>query len=198
MLKKLVNKLSEHPGIYTFLRKIIEANFKSHKIVISNELNNPGLILDIPCGVGEFSIFFDETSYTGIDISERYINYAKKKYGKNFLIGDALNLDFPNESFDSVLVSGFFHHLNGEEVSKVLGEVHRILKENGKFLLIEDAPAKNFFSRWLQKYDVGADIREMGFYNSLLNKNFRVDKMYPLKSGLWYYSVFVMSKYNKG
>ncbi|MFH1376318.1 MAG: class I SAM-dependent methyltransferase [Candidatus Woesearchaeota archaeon] len=194
MLKRLSNKLSEYPGIYTFLRKVIEANFKSQRKIIANELPKHGLVLDIPCGVGEFSVFFDKENYTGVDLSEAYVNYGKEKYGKNMVVGDALNLDFGDEYFDSVLVSGFFHHLSEEETGKVIDEVHRVLKKNGVFLLIEDAPAKNFISKRLQKYDVGANIRNGNEYLSMLKSKFNVEKFYPMKSGLWFYSVFVLKK----
>ena len=194
MLKRLANKLSEYPGVYTFLRKVIEANFRSQRKVIKNELGDSGLILDIPCGVGEFSVFFDKDNYIGLDLSEGYVEYGKKKYNKSMVVGDARNLPFEKDYFDSVLVSGFFHHLNEEDVDKVLNESYRVLKEDGKLLLIEDAPSRNFVSKWLQKYDVGANIRELGHYIPILSKKFKLEKFYPIKSGLWYYSVFVLRK----
>lgn len=194
MLKRLTNKLSENPAIYTFLRKIIENNFKSHRLVIADELPNPGLLLDVPCGIGEFSVFFDHDDYLGVDISENYVGYAKKKYGKRFLVGDATRLNLGDGTFDSVLVSSFFHHLNEEDVDRVLGEIYRVLKKDGKFVLIEAVPGKNFVSRALQRYDVGVNIRKHGEYFPFLKTRFNIEKVYPMKSGLWYYSVFVMRK----
>ena len=98
MLKKLSNKLSEYPGIYTFLRKIIENNFKAQRKVISQEVSGVnGKILDVPCGIGEFSVFFDKKNYVGVDLSKIYVDYAKRKYGKIFVVGDALNLVFDDD-----------------------------------------------------------------------------------------------------
>lgn len=194
MLKKLANKLSEYPGIYTFLRKVIEFDFRSHKSVIFNELSDSGQLLDIACGIGEFSIFFDNEKYTGVDLSESYIKYGRNKYKKNLIIGDARKLDFKDASFDSVLISGFFHHLNDEDTNIVLSEAHRVLKDGGRLLIIEDAPGKNFISKKLQKYDVGANIREISYYIPILTKKFNLEKAYPMKSGLWYYSVFLLRK----
>ncbi len=194
MIKKVTDKLSEYPGIYTFLRKIIEFNFQAQRNVISRELNNPGKVLDIACGIGEFSVFFNKEGYTGVDLSEAYVKYGTNKYKKNFVVGDALNLKFEDNSFDSVLISGFFHHLKMEDVEKSLQEASRVLKENGKILLIEDSPSKSFFNKKLQSYDVGADIRSMDEYSEVLSKYFEIEKKYPLKSGFWDYSVFVLRK----
>lgn len=194
MLKRLANKLSEYPVAYTFLRKIIEANFTSQRKVISKELSNSGLILDIPCGIGEFSVFFDKDRYVGVDLNEEYVRYGVKKYKKNLMVGDATQLVFDDESFDSVLISGFLHHLNNEEVVKVLDESYRVLKKDGKLLLIEDAPGRSFISKYLQRYDVGTNIRSIDYYHKILSEKFKIEKVYPLSSGLWFYSVFVLRK----
>lgn len=194
MLKKVTDKLSEYPGIYTFLRKIIEFNFRTQRRIISRELKNPGKVLDVPCGIGEFSIFFDKECYIGMDLSEVYVDYAKKKHRKNFLVGDALNLNFSKDSFDSVLVSGFFHHLDWNQVEESIKEIKRVLREDGRVLLIEDAPSTFFISKKLQSYDVGANIRGMEAYSALLKKYFKIEKKYPVKSGFWDYSVFVLKK----
>ena len=136
MLKKIANKLSQYPGVYTFLRKIIENNFNSQRKVIKEELKEPGKILDIACGIGEFSVYFDKDKKIGLDNEEKYINYAKKKFNRTFIIGDALDLNFKKNSFDSILMSGFLHHLSDEDITKAIKEVHKVLKKGGKFLLI--------------------------------------------------------------
>ncbi|MBT7237947.1 class I SAM-dependent methyltransferase [Candidatus Woesearchaeota archaeon] len=195
MLKKLSNKLSEYPGIYTFLRKIIENNFKAQRKVISQEVSGVnGKILDVPCGIGEFSVFFDKKNYVGVDLSKIYVDYAKRKYGKIFVVGDALNLVFDDDYFNFVFISGFFHHLDLEQVKKSIFELNRILSSGGKALIIEDSPGKSFAVRKLQKYDVGANIRDASVYSELFEKYFVIEKKYPMKSGMWDYTVFVLKK----
>ena len=197
MLKKLSNKLSEYPGIYTFLRKIIENNFKMQRKVISSKVFGiDGRILDIPSGIGEFSVFFDNENYIGVDLSKTYVDYAKKKYGKTFVVGDALNLVFDDEYFNFVFVSGFFHHLDLDQVKKSIFEINRVLSSEGKVLIIEDAPGRSFAVRKLQKYDVGANIRDASIYSQLLEKYFVIEEKYPVKSGMWDYTVFVLKKKN--
>ena len=195
MLKKVSDKLSQYPGIYTLLRKGIEFNFRTQKKIISEEFGeNSGLVLDLPSGVGEFSVFFDKENYVGVDLDENYVEYGKKKYGKKLVVGDAMALPFGEGYFDGALVSGFFHHLGFAEVERSLLETSRVLKDGGKMLLIEDSPGSSFVTKKLQKYDVGANIRPMEDYISVLEKHFEIEKKYPVKSGFWTYSVFVCKK----
>lgn len=200
MIKKLICALSENPAIFCFLRKVIEFNFVTIKRVIQKEfgviITDPGkLILDVPCGTGEFSPLFPEEGYTGIDISPRYIDYALRHYKKMFYCRDACNNGFKEAYFDLVLIIGFFHHLDMSDIEKALHEVRRVLKPGGRVLLIEDAPVKSswdFISRILQSQDVGSNIRSSDVYKAILQKHFFIQRYYPIRNAFWDYSVFVL------
>lgn len=203
MLKRIVKALSQNPRIFNILRRVIEFNFVTIKKAIAQELFlNEALprdghkkILDVPCGTGEFCMFFKPESYIGIDISQTYINYAKKNYKRAFFCRDALNNGFNDGYFSSVLVVGFFHHLDDRAIDLVLKEIRRSIKIDGKLLLIEDAPTSsrwNIIGRALQGLDVGERIRGSEAYIEVLKKYFMIDKYYPIRSGFWDYSVFVL------
>lgn len=195
MLRKLIDKIGKNPVVFNTARMILEANFIGERKVIRNELGvRPGKILDVPCGTGEFSFLFNEEDYTGIDIDPRYVDYAVKKHRKKFLIMDATNMSFSANHFDAVLTVGFFHHLTNEQIILVLKEIRRVLKKEGKFLLIEDAPTRNklnFIGKLGQKYDRGANIRDSDFYAEEISRIFDLKKCYAMRSGCWDYSVFV-------
>ena len=62
--------------------------------------------------------------------------------------------------------------------------------------LIEDAPITskwNFIGRFLQRYDVGNNIRTAEEYKKVIGKYFVIDKYYPIRNGFWSYSVFALS-----
>ena len=198
-LKRVLQQIVDYPPILDFVRRVIEANFRGEKKVIKSELlGREGQILDLPCGTGIFSPLFPDATYTGIDLGEHYVLRARKQFPqKKFLVGDALDLKFPDKSFDSVLTIGFLHHLDPPEVLKSLAEIHRVLKPGGIFLLIEDCPTRsrwNVFGRFLQAWDAGGRIRERGYYEDLLKEKFTLQKSYPLTAGLWDYGVFVCRK----
>lgn len=68
-------------------------------------------------------MLFDCESYHGLDISKKYIDYARKKYDRKLLHGDAMHNGVDNNYFDKILTLGFLHHLDDSSVSSVLKEV---------------------------------------------------------------------------
>jgi ubiquinone/menaquinone biosynthesis C-methylase UbiE len=204
-LKKIIQLLADNPIIFNVLRRIIEANYVSLKKVIRAEFSlgkrrtTPVVenILDVPCGTGEFSLLFDADSYHGLDISEKYINYARGKYNRKYYCIDARQSGFDDDYFDKILTIGFLHHLDDAAISSVLREAKRVLKPDGVLLLIEDTPTSsnwNIVGKVLQKFDIGSNIRLGTEYKALLEKYFNTKRYYQVKSGFWDYSVFVLSQ----
>jgi ubiquinone/menaquinone biosynthesis C-methylase UbiE len=209
-MKKVVRFLVDKPAVFNTLRCIIEANYVSLKRVIKKEfsldrenekLSAEEKILDIPCGTGEFCMLFPPNNYLGLDISEKYIKHAQKKYKHTFISGDALKTGFDDNYFDKILMLGFLHHLDESMVKSILKEAKRILKPDGVLLLIEDTPvsaAWNIIGKVLQRYDVGSNIRPASTYKSALEEDFGIRQLYNVKSGFWEYSVFVLSSKETG
>jgi ubiquinone/menaquinone biosynthesis C-methylase UbiE len=203
-MKKVVRYLAGRPVLFNALRRLIEADYVSLKRAIKNEFSLEGgkeegsageRILDVPCGTGEFSMLFPSDSYHGLDISKQYIDYARKKYDKKYFCRDARKTGFGPHYFDKILMLGFLHHLDDSEVNSVLKEVKRILKPDGMLLMIEDAPTSsrwNIIGSFLQRLDIGSNIRTAVEYKSILSRYFLILRYYHVKSGFWDYSVFVL------
>lgn len=71
-------------------------------------------------------------SVTGIDIDEDAIAYAQKNYRKDnliFQVGDALDLQFPNDSFDVVICSQVYEHV--PDACLMMDEIFRVLVPGG-------------------------------------------------------------------
>jgi ubiquinone/menaquinone biosynthesis C-methylase UbiE len=90
-------------------------------------------VFDLACGQGYCAIRASEkgAEAIGIDLSENMIELAKKLApNADFKVGDAEELPFGDGEFDVVLINfGMLHFPNPE---KVLAEVFRVLKPNGK------------------------------------------------------------------
>lgn len=98
-------------------------------------------ILEIGVGNGRDSIYFAKmgNEVTGIDIAQGAVDLAKKNSKKEgvedkiqFQVGDAENLEFPDESFDTVYSISVLHSTILAESFK---EIARVLKPGGKFML---------------------------------------------------------------
>lgn len=88
-----------------------------------------GELLDIGCGTKPYQKFFPHIKkYVGLDQAD-----TPTKSKDIDVVGDALNLPFQNESFDSVLSTQTLEHV--KDPQKMISEIGRILKEGGQVLL---------------------------------------------------------------
>ncbi|MFA8450475.1 MAG: bifunctional demethylmenaquinone methyltransferase/2-methoxy-6-polyprenyl-1,4-benzoquinol methylase UbiE [Bacteroidales bacterium] len=102
-------------------------------------------ILDIATGTGDLAIELAKNNpdkIIGVDISKGMLDIGKKKVGKMKLsntikleIGDSENLQFNDNEFD-IVMSGFGVR-NFENLDKGLSEMHRVLKPQGKLVILE-------------------------------------------------------------
>jgi len=99
--------------------------------------------LDYCCGNGKNNIFMAKNGAEsmGIDISGISVENCKKHAFEegvgdkaSFLVMDAENMKFENDSFDVVICSGVLHHL---DIEKAFRELSRVLKPEGEIICIE-------------------------------------------------------------
>lgn len=102
-----------------------------------------GAALDVCCGSGNNVAYLAENDFDcyGIDISKTAIGYAREKVaaaGKTceLLIGNVLNLPYPNNIFTLVFDRGCFHSQLPAERKTYAASIFRVLKSGGKFLLL--------------------------------------------------------------
>jgi arsenite methyltransferase len=112
---------------------------------------HPGeAILDIGCGAGVDTIIAalmlgPSGSVTGIDLVPEMLNRAKENtslvgaVNVEFMEGSAEELPFADNTFDVVISNGVFNLV--VDKTKALGEVHRVLKPGGRFMLADQVLA---------------------------------------------------------
>lgn len=95
-------------------------------------------LLDVGCGTGSIlSGIPAEKKRCGIDLSGQMIERAKETLGSaaELRVGDAEALPWPRESFDAVCCTFSFHHYTYP--GKVLSEMNRVLKTDGRLVLAD-------------------------------------------------------------
>ncbi len=92
-------------------------------------------LLDLGCGGGESSIYFalKGARCVASDWSPEMVNAAKKLAELNQVkidarVIDAMNIDFPDCTFDMVYAANMLHHV---DTMATLTEIHRVLKPGG-------------------------------------------------------------------
>ena len=120
----------------------------------------PQNVLDIGCGQGicANAIGDDSVKYIGVDPSEALIKRANEKYPKDnrsFIVANAYNLPFKNDSIDaSFSITVWFHLENLDDASR---ELARVLKPGGHFMIVTADP--DSYDLWETHYD---DIKREG------------------------------------
>ncbi len=118
-------------------------------------------VLDIGGGQGVASQFCIEKQYTNVEPSEYLVARAKEIYSKygNHVVGNVYDLPFPNKSFDAAFSITVWFHL--QDLTTAAREVSRVLKENGKFLIINPNPRA--YDVWRTLYSDIEDIDQKSF-----------------------------------
>lgn len=127
--------------------------------------NRNAKVLDVGCGSGFLSAILATLGYevTGVDLSEEMIEQSKAFVASEglqveFYQMNALELDFPDESFDFVLSRNLTWTLpNLEQAYK---EWLRVLKKGGKIINFDAEYAKDFAVERVQKHAAHVDCSE--------------------------------------
>lgn len=98
-------------------------------------------VLEIGCGLGTDGARFAKAGadYTGVDLTEAAVDFARKRFelfdlpGK-FRTADAEQLDFPDESFDVVYSHGVLHHT--PDINSAVRGIHRVLRPGGRAIVM--------------------------------------------------------------
>ncbi|MCL0066833.1 bifunctional demethylmenaquinone methyltransferase/2-methoxy-6-polyprenyl-1,4-benzoquinol methylase UbiE [Thermodesulfovibrionales bacterium] len=112
----------------------------------------PEIVLDVATGTGDFAIEalkLNPKKIIGIDISnemlalgEKKIQEKKLKQKIELLNGDSEDIPFEDSTFDAVTVA--FGIRNFGDLEKGLKEIARVLKNNGKLLVLEFSKPTKF------------------------------------------------------
>ena len=199
--RSALDRLAENPRSFTWLRKIVEADFHAVRRIVRRDLDlaRHGRILDLGCGTGELAPLFRNHEYLGLDLSRRYISYARNRFSDmRFGVSDAAQLPLRRASHDRVLIFGVLHHMDDSLARRVLIEVARVLRPGGLFLLLEDrreVATWNLLGRLIHSLDAGDNIRDREGYLSLSPpKLFHPERLFAFMSGICEYYGFLLRR----
>jgi ubiquinone/menaquinone biosynthesis C-methylase UbiE len=113
-------------------------------------------ILDVGCGTGSYLEFYQryKCNLYGIDTSPAMLDIAETRLGDTaeLHLGSATEMPYPDKSFDLVVSMLVIHEMDHPIRMGTLSEISRVLKEDGKVLLIDFNPGKpEGFEGWRTK-----------------------------------------------
>ncbi len=135
-------------------------------------------ILDVGCGTAQILRYIDGFSeYSGFDMSEEYIAYARKKYGKSpnvkFKLQNINDVTADEYGkYDIVLMMGIMMNLSDDEISHIMKTLNLLLKDDGRFLSFDSVYLEDTkgIAKFMLDYDRGHHLRDTKGYLDLMNK----------------------------
>ena len=154
-------KCNIHTMFYNFMAKTYDAGmgfyFKDNEssprnVVASLITEKDQNLLDVCAGTCHNSIAIAKKhknlNITAIDNSPKMLDVASntiKKYNISNIetnLMDATHLDFKDNFYDVVVISLVLHEVKEEIQQAILSEVHRVIKDNGRLIVVEWEPPK--------------------------------------------------------
>jgi len=134
-IKKRYNRVAR---IYDILEYPMETGFSKWREELLNQAD--GKTLEVGIGTGKNIPYYPEqVELTGIDFSPGMIEMAKKKVkdkgNVHLQVMDAENMEFEDNSFDTVVTSCVFCSV--PDPVQGLKEIRRVCKKEGKILMLE-------------------------------------------------------------
>lgn len=113
-------------------------------------------ILDVGCGTGSHLELYQryECNLYGIDLSPSMLAVARVRLGDSIQLdlGDATNMPYEDHRFDLIISMLSLHEMAEQTRSGVLSEMKRVLKDDGRILLIDFHPGPyQPLQGWLSK-----------------------------------------------
>ena len=113
-------------------------------------------ILDVGCGTGSHLELYQryKCDLFGIDLSPSMLSVARERLGDTAQLdlGNATEMPYEDDKFDLVISMLSLHEMSPDTRSAVIGEIKRVLKSDGRLLLIDFHPGPyQPFQGWVSK-----------------------------------------------
>ncbi|GGK18774.1 methyltransferase type 11 [Yeosuana aromativorans] len=136
-IKKRYNRIAKY--FDSFQKPMGTSGFDKWRKELVQQVN--GKTLEIGVGTGKnLPLYSKDIRLTAIDFSKNMLDKAMTKYKKslsnvNFLEMDVQNMDFEDDTFDTVITSCVFCSV--PDPVKGLKEIKRVLKPDGQLVMLE-------------------------------------------------------------
>ena len=175
LVTKLFNDIAKSYDFFNHFFSFGVDYYWRSKLVKKADISKQHRVLDVATGTGDvaFNMASKAQHVTGLDIASEMIKIANQKNNKkkfdniNFLVGDGEKLPFEDKTFDIITISFGFRNISNQK--KALQEFNRVLKNNGKLLILEFSQPKSRFFGMLYKF---YSYKVMPMIASLITKKY--------------------------
>ncbi len=124
--------------------------------IIENKLDfsNFSNALDVGCGTGLITIRLADKIHNviGMDKSVEMLKLAKPKQNVTYITADALDIPFPDKSFDLVISITVMQDVGKENWDKFISEIRRVTKKEAVISVLKRNKTLEELESYFQKY----------------------------------------------
>jgi SAM-dependent methyltransferase len=193
---RLTDRIMENTHAYRLWQAPFQAD-KFAPILLHNDLSPVRRVLDVGCGPGINTEYFRAVDYLGIDWNPEYIDFARKRHRRTFVVADVTTYTVEHtEKFDFILVNSFFHHIDLKSVQRVLRHLATLLTPDGHIHIVDLVlPLEPGIASLLARMDRGKFVRPIDHLSALVREVYEPVLIEPFDVGmlgatLWKFAYF--------
>jgi len=202
----MIELILKYPLLYRIYQKSVRTRFSEYDFIkyIFSKLELKDIrVLDLCCGDSYILNFIKDhiSDYWGVDNSDKYINFSKKKWEKFKFFNLDLNKNDSIEKFKSfkpnfIFINGAIHHLDDKTVTNTNKFVDEF--KESIFLSVDPIYDNNkIINTIMLKLDRGKYIRTKNEYKNLMKNynTFVIDDFYKMSfKNVFHYKNFDLVK----
>lgn len=129
-----------------------KAKSMHQQTILLADLQSGQSVLDAGCGTGYLlleaeKVIGHQGTAVGIDVEPAMIEQARRRAAKThshatFEVASIDQIPYPDNSFDVAMQTLVFHHLTDAQREDGLAELKRVLKDNGRLLIVDLNPSR--------------------------------------------------------
>ena len=179
---RLRASLMENALVY----RLWQAPFAERKLApffAHNDVRALRRVLDVGCGPGTNTGHFKHTDYVGVDINPQYIESARQRHHRTFVVADITTTPDLGSRFDCVFINSFLHHVSDPDAHNILAHLEPRVTDDGYVHALELVlPTQPSPALLLARLDRGHYARPLASWQALFERHFEpvVFEPYPL------------------
>jgi SAM-dependent methyltransferase len=160
------------------------ADRKLAPLFVHNDVARARRVLDVGCGPGTNTHHFGGSDYLGIDFNPAYVESARRRHGREFVVADVTKYEVPpDRSFDLILANSLFHHIDTASTQRILAHLSTLLSRDGHVHIFDLVlPSRPSIALAVARADRGDYPRPLDEWRDLFTTAFEpvVFEPYPL------------------
>jgi SAM-dependent methyltransferase len=161
----------------TLVYRVWQAPFAERKLAplfAHNDVPCARRVLDVGCGPGTNTHHFAHAEYLGIDFNPEYIESARRRHGREFIVADVTKYEVSDEGrFDLILANSLFHHIDTESTRRILAHLATLLAPDGHVHIFDLVlPERTSLARFIARADRGEHPRPLEEWCTLFAEAF--------------------------